>query len=78
MNDDELLKSLHSIDFWLGAIASNLQLANRLKAKEMGINCVWWDPTVEPWPKTQKHKDKAEVTEILVGIPRQNRAKAFE
>lgn len=77
MNDqDELLKVLKSIDFWLGAIASSGQRLVQMEAMKQGIPCKWHDPTIEPWPTKAKHGETAELREILIGVPKHQRAKA--
>lgn len=75
MNEYEkrFLSALENIDFWLGAIASNQQTANRLKAHELGIECVWHDPSVEPWPNNAKHGKVAKYEKLLIGVPKHQR-----
>lgn len=71
--DDEDRKILKSINFYLGAIANQLAKQNLLKAHEMGIPVVYWDPTVEPWPN-QKHGEAVDITQGLKqGIPKEQR-----
>lgn len=71
--EEKVLRHLESIDFWLGAIASNQQMANRLKAKELGVECVWHDPSIDPWPSTAKHGETAILEKFLIGVPRHQR-----
>jgi hypothetical protein len=73
--DEDLAARLKSIDFWLGAIASNLQVLVRLEAKKQGIEVLWHDPSVEPWPQNPEHGKPAIITKLYAGIPREMRAK---
>ncbi|MGE0717431.1 MAG: hypothetical protein AB7P02_18435 [Alphaproteobacteria bacterium] len=56
------------------SMASNMQLDIRLKAKEQKIEVVWWDDTIEPYPRSSVHGQDATPTKIYVGIPRHLRA----
>lgn len=71
---DETLATLKSIDFWLGAIASNLSKLTQMEAKKRGIKLVWHDPNIAPWPAV-KHGQPVDLSVLRVGLPPHMRAK---
>lgn len=73
--DDDLLKTLKGIEFFLGAISSQLATLTTMLAADRGIPVTYWDPTIEPWP-VRSHGEKADLSNGLkIGVPRQQRAK---
>jgi len=60
---------------WLvGAVESQSDLSIKLQAKQQGIPVIWWDPTVQEWPKKPKHGDLRRVEVILNYLPKELRS----
>ncbi len=71
---ERLIKALESINFYLGALASHGQMLVRFEAAKAGVPGVWWDPTVEPWPKPAEHGSSADLPKLMrYGIPKEHR-----
>lgn len=73
---DEIEKHLSRIAWLLGAIESHSELMLRMKAKELGVEVVWWDPTKgTPPDEGKEHGAPAELTKIYQYLPVRLRGK---
>lgn len=57
----------------VGAIESHTTLGLRLRAREAGVEVVWWDPTRERVPTQRAHGDAATVERIYLYVPQRER-----
>ena len=61
------------MEWYASAVESHSNLMLRLEAEKREVELLWWDPTIEPFPFSGRHKEKAELTRIHVGFPPQHR-----
>ncbi len=83
MNDDtakEILATLKSIEFSLGAIDSQMTMHTRLMAQDRGIPMEWKDKSLAPKPAfAGKHGDPVPpVKKIKLGMPRDARSRPYD
>lgn len=70
-----LVWRLHKRMNWLtGALESHSDIQLALKAQELQIEVVNWDPTVERVPSARKHGEPREITRIYSFMPPAQRA----
>lgn len=71
-----ILRVLWRLEWLLGSIESHSTTRTILAARREGIEVVWWDPTIEPWPRTARHGVAADVPKLRIGMPRAQRRKS--
>ena len=55
---------------WItGAMESHSDLTSKMLAKREGIPVIWWDPTVQEWPRQPKHGDQYQGKVMLTYLP---------
>ncbi len=83
MNDTdakELLKTLKSIEWFLGSIDSMLTMQLRISAQSAGISVEWKDKSLAPKAAFagQHGETVPPVTKIKIGMPRDARSRPYD
>ena len=59
---------------WLtGAMERHSDQQRQIAATAQGIQLIWWDPTIKPWPFDGKHGESFDLRKIHIGIPTDHR-----
>jgi hypothetical protein len=65
-------RTAKKVEWLTGAMESHSFLMVRLAAKEQGVKCIWWDPTIEA-PPPHSYREDAVLDSIRIFLPMEHR-----